>query len=174
MKILAIDASLTSTGWARVVKNGWIWVSRVGTLPTGKRRGTDRLVYIRESLLSLVTGADLVVLEGYAFARTNQAHQIGELGGVLRVAFAEAGIPLVVVAPMARAKYATGKGNAKKEAVLVEAVRRLGYEGSSNDEADALWLLYMALDHYGLGGAVDMPKVNREALVKPSWPELGA
>jgi len=129
-------------------------------------------VCIRDALLERAEGVDLVVIEGYAFARANRAHQIGELGGVLRVAFAEAGVPLVEVAPMARAKYATGKGNAKKEAVLVEAVKRLGYEGSSNDEADALWLLYMALDHYGLPGAVEMPKVNREALVKPSWPGL--
>lgn len=161
-KILALDASLTSTGWALE--------GLCGTLKT-KLRGTERLVWIRDQVLDLARDVDLVVIEGYAYARANQAHQMGELGGVLRVALHEAGIPLAIVSPNSRAKYATGTGNAKKEHVLVEAVRRLDYRGSSNDEADALWLWYMALDHYGSAGKVDLPQKHREALQKVDWPE---
>lgn len=167
--VLALDASLTSTGWAK-------WHSgtdiRYGTLKSGSRRGVERLVWIRDEVLRLASNAALVIIEGYAYARANQAHQIGELGGVLRVALDELNENVVVVSPMARAKYATGKGNAKKELVLVSAVRRLDYSGSSNDEADALWILQMALGHYGLPGAVEVPAAHQEALKKVSWPAL--
>ena len=47
--------------------------------------------------------------------------------------------------------------------MLTEAVRRLGYAGSSNDEADALWLA--CAGHHLLGHPViDVPKINAAAL----------
>ena len=74
--------------------------------------------------------------------------------------------------PSCRAKLATGKGNASKDAVLVAAVRRLAYDGHLHDEADALWLLQAALHHYGLPGAVDLPKGHLQALDKLRWPDV--
>lgn len=41
-------------------------------------------------------------------------------------------------------KFATGKGNAKKPAMIEAARKKLGYQGKSDDEADALWLLEYA------------------------------
>lgn len=132
-----------------------------------------RLRWIRDNVLGFVDDyrADLVVLEGYAYARANQAHQIGELGGVLRLALFEAGVRYIELAPSVVKKLATGKGNAGKEQVLVEAVRRLGYEGHDNNESDALWLLAAAQVHYGLTD-LDLPKAHLAALDKVDWPEL--
>lgn len=134
MKIVGIDASLTGTGIA--ILNGSIRTECIHT----NLAGPQRLVEIREKVRGIVEGADLVVLEGYAFARPNQAHQIGELGGVLRVMLHEMGIEVLEVAPAAVKKYATGKGNAKKEEVAVAIYKRWGQEFKTNDEADAFVL----------------------------------
>lgn len=168
MRLCALDLSLTASGVA-------VWTPVVGrevTTLEPSSRGVERLEWILRRVVDLTRGADLVVIEGYAYARANQAHQIGELGGVIRLALHTRHVPYVEIAPSAVKKYATGKGNAGKELVLVEAVKRLGYEGSDNNEADALWLLTMAMDHYGWDVAPVMPKVNRSALAKVSWPAL--
>jgi hypothetical protein len=48
---------------------------------------------------------------------------------------------VVSVAPTSRAKYATGKGNAGKDAVLAEVIRKhLDLDIRSNDVADAVIL----------------------------------
>jgi Holliday junction resolvasome RuvABC endonuclease subunit len=124
---------------------------------------------------------DVVVLEGYAYARANQAHQVGELGGVIRVALAEWGIPYVVVAPSALKLYATGKGNASKDNVVSAVSARTGivFAGKgANDRCDAWVLRQMGMAHYGVGtdvygtdALVPMPKHNRTALDKVDWPD---
>lgn len=165
MTILALDPSLAATGYART--DG---ICGVLSPPAGVR-GVARLAWVRDAVLELADGCDVVVIEGYSFASRGRAIvALGELGGVLRLALADAGVPVVEVPPSSRCKYATGKGNAKKEHVLVEAVRRLSYAGSSHDEADALWLLHMARDHYHLPCAVQVPKTNRAALEAIEWP----
>lgn len=134
MKIVGIDASLTGTGVA--VLNGSLRTERIES----KLMGPDRLIEIRERVREIVTGADLVAIEGYAFAKPNQAHQIGELGGVLRVMMTELGAKWIEVAPAQVKKYATGRGNAKKEEVAVGIFKRWGREFKTNDEADAFVL----------------------------------
>lgn len=174
MRILAFDPSLTGFGHAGPALHD------VGVIvpPKGRDRGTDRLIYIRNRIVARIREVgtpDLVVIEGYSFGSaksSSQAHSTGELGGVLRVQLHELGVPFVEVSPSSRMKYATGKGMAKKEAVLAEVVRRFGYMGSSNDEADAMVLLAMALDAYGLPGAIEMPKVHREGLEGVPWPKV--
>lgn len=169
MNIVGLDLSLTATGIA--TKDG-------PEVLTTKLKGCERLAWVRDQVLQRCLGmwsgggvADLVVLEGYAYARANQAHQVGELGGVIRVGFHEAQVAFVEVAPSALKKYATGHGNAGKGEVLAAAIRRLGYEGHDDNEADALWLREMGLDWYGAG--TNVPVAHREALLKVEWPTLG-
>jgi Holliday junction resolvasome RuvABC endonuclease subunit len=172
MKVLALDLSLTSTGVALPACDVERWVPSTGL------RGMERLDWFRSVLAQALAAdmPDLVVLEGYSMGTARQAshaHALGELGGVLRHTLWRNQQPFVDVPPASLKKYATGKGNAKKELMLVEAVKRLGYDGSSNDEADALWLRAMALDAYG-EPVVQMPQVNREATGAVVWPQLGA
>ena len=46
-------------------------------------------------------------------------------------------------------KFATGKGNADKSAMIEAARQKLGYQGNSDDEADALWLWQFAKREMG-------------------------
>lgn len=163
-RVLALDLSLTCCGWAST--NG-----ESGTY-TPKGRGLDRLEHAVATCSRLALRHDLVVIEGYSFGSRGRAvFSIGELGGCVRLGLHENGFPIVDIPPSNLKKFATGKGNASKDLVLVEAVKRLGYEGASNDEADALWMLNMARVHYGLDGAPDLPKTHLEALDKIDWPE---
>lgn len=168
-RIVALDLSLTSTGVADWWEPDLITYS-IKPRQTGARRLTD----IRSEIMESAEAANLVLIEGYSYGSVNsQAHSLGELGGVVRVALYEDGIPYLVVSPSEIKKYATGKGNASKDAVLQQAVHRSGRTFGSNDEADAWWLLQMALDHYGLP-CVLIPAVNRSVLDKIDWPILKA
>jgi Holliday junction resolvasome RuvABC endonuclease subunit len=168
MIVLAIDLSLTATGWA--VPSGY----GVLTPPPGRDRGLPRLSWIRDAVLSLAAGVELVVIEGLAFgARGRAMLDLAGLGWVVRLGLAEAGVRYVDVPPAVLKKLATGKGNAPKPAMLAAAIRRLGYAGHQADEVDALWLLQAALTHYDLPGAVALPQGQREALAVLSWPPTG-
>ncbi|MBA3557198.1 MAG: hypothetical protein H0W30_01230 [Gemmatimonadaceae bacterium] len=163
--IVAFDLSLTGTGWADS--------SGCGVLapPSNVNRGIPRLQWIRAGVLERAAGAALVVCEGYSFASRGRAIvSLGELGGVIRCALADSGITSIDVPPSCRALFATGRGNASKEQVLAEAIRKLGYEGHSHDEADALWLRRMALEHYGLATITTGYERKRKALATVDWP----
>lgn len=162
MKIAAFDLSLTRPA---VCFNGDLDVV------TPDSKGHERLAYIWTWVATWVDRADLVAIEGYAYARPNQAHQIGELGGVIRHNLWTHGIPYLDVPPSNVKKYATGKGNASKDDVVDAAYRRGGdlYQGSSNDEADAFWIWALASELAGQP-VVEVPAKHREALAKLELP----
>lgn len=175
-RVVGLDLSLTATGIAYPFDGG-TFCAVIFT----KLRGCERLAYIRDEVMRPcapveVTDpgwrmvAPLVVIEGYSFSsRNSHSHALGELGGVVRLALHEAGIAYVDVPPSSLKKYATGKGNANKGEMLAAAIRRLDYQGASDNEADALWLQAMGLDALGCP-VVEMPAVNRQALTKVAWP----
>ncbi len=45
-------------------------------------------------------------------------------------------------------KFATGKGNCGKPAMIDAAQKKLGYTGNNDNESDALWLLELAKSEY--------------------------
>ena len=166
IRVLALDLSLTSTGWC--------WQDDTGELIAGtinpKTVGTERLAHIRDRVLDLETesGCGLVAIEGYAYARPNQAHQIGELGGVIRTALHDAGIEWVTVAPSSIKQYATGKGNANKDLVRDAARDVFGLAaGVSSDVCDAVWL--WALTRHALG----FPEVARNGRQRAAIVSVG-
>lgn len=176
MRVLGLDLSLTSTGVAHVD-------GTPDRLAPPRLTGMERLAWLRSEVHRLVLQqrltserlVDLVVIEGYAMGSKRQSHSYatGELGGVIRLMLHTSLIPYVEVAPASLKKYATGKGNASKDEVLAEAIRRLQYQGANNDEADAMWLRQMALCAYAEPDFVGMPATNRSALTVVDWPVIG-
>lgn len=138
--IVGLDLSLTATGFAND-EHANVYKSR--------KRGVERLADLRDFVTLMVSGYPdepvLVVLEGYSYASGHQAHQLGELGGVIRLALHEMRVAYVEVAPATLKKFATGKGNANKSAMGLAAARN-GYDGPGDDNAiDAWWLRLMGL-----------------------------
>lgn len=166
MRIVGLDLSLTSTGVA----------TPSGTQTVKSRaKGMERLYELRRAALDYAMDperAGLVVIEGYSMGTQRQAshaHALGELGGVVRLALWERGLPYVDVPPATLKRFATGKGNAPKDQVLVAAVKRSGIEFATNDEADAWWLRALACEAYG-EPIVDVPAAQRAVVSAVSWP----
>lgn len=135
MRPIGLDLSLTATG---ISTDDDAWTVKVKT--TGMQRLHDLSEAVIRTAMPSLDYLTHVFVEGYAFARPNQAHQLGELGGVVRYRLWELGIPYTDVAPACLKKFATGKGNAGKPDML-DASRRAGYEGSNDDNAVDAWFL---------------------------------
>ena len=144
---MGLDLSLTSTG---ISINGSTQSIR------SKNRGTKRLIEIKTSILEIAKAkkVEIVAIEGYSYAsQYSQAHSIGELGGVVKVAIKELGLPIAVIPPTCRAKFATGKGNAGKSDVIASITEKTGllFTGADgNDRCDAWILEQMTLTYLGL------------------------
>lgn len=144
---MGLDLSLTSTG-----------VSVGGSTQSikSKNKGTKRLVEIRDEIVKIAKNEkiEIVAIEGYSYAsQYSQAHSIGELGGVVKVAVKELGLPIVIIPPTCRAKFATGKGNSNKIDVMDAITLKTGipFGGSDgNDKCDAWILEQMTLTYLGL------------------------
>jgi crossover junction endodeoxyribonuclease RuvC len=136
---LGIDASLTGTGIAYIINNMLIQKNRLNT----KSTGVKRLIEIEDKLKASIDSfaPNLVLIEGYAYAAQNQAHQIGELGGVIRRMLHKSMVPWIEVAPSQVKKFATGKGNAKKELIIMNVYKKWGVEftpGRRHEPGDCL------------------------------------
>jgi crossover junction endodeoxyribonuclease RuvC len=164
--VLALDLSLTATGWAKSDGSS-------GCLVVGAR-GYTRLAHILDEVTELAKGADLIVIESVFVGQKNQAVlDIAGLATLVRFTLWEAKYTLVDVAPSSLKMFATDSGNAPKDAVLVAAVTKLSYRGHDHNTADALWLLDMARAHYG--GRTDAARLTAkqtQALAKIQWPLL--
>jgi crossover junction endodeoxyribonuclease RuvC len=151
MKISALDLSLTGTGYAiGTCSTPGTRTIGYGTLSPKKLSGMPRLDWIRSQIAEVVKGSELVVCEGYAFGRPNQAHQLGELHGLISFWLYKHEIPELRIQPTTLKKFVTGKGNAQKDMMLMEIFDRFGHKGANNNEADAIGLLYMGLASKGL------------------------
>ena len=163
MRILALDLSLTATGWCCDGVTGVI---------KPKTRGWERMNQITSAILDLHQDADIVVLEGYSYGSQGRAIvQIHGLGEIVRFKLWKAEVPYADVPPSTLKKFATGKGNAGKDEMISCAIRKFGFEGADNNEADAYLLWQMAQDFYCGGTTLTQYQMN--ALAKVEWPEVG-
>lgn len=166
---VGLDLSLTSTGYAD---------DEILESIAVKTKGPQRLIDIREKVMFNISllNAPCVAIEGYSYgSRNSQAHSIGELGGVIRVALHESEIPYVDIPPTCRAKFATGKGNAGKNEVVSSVSARTGivWSGKGADDMCDAWILQeMVLTKLGLA-RYDWPKINLDSLDKVDWTTLG-
>lgn len=157
-RVVGLDLSLRSSGVAA-------GPGQVTTIRPGNVTGMDRLHRIRDRALDHCRDASLVVIEGYSYGSKHRAHQMGELGGIVRYTLWTNRIPYIDLAPGTLKKLATGKGNSNKYGVMSAAMRRLGYAGTDDNEADALWLRQAGLHLLGLPCAVTLPKTHTAALI---------
>lgn len=143
---MGLDVSLTKTGVAFVNSQGkfqtWIIETNAAMqLP-------NRLADIYQSLYQLMAMQELpsmaVVERGFSGGAGPAAWLLGAANGVAMTACQQQLVEVQLVPPKVRAKLATGKGQADKPTVLIAARDRLGYRGTSYDEADAMWLAVAA------------------------------
>lgn len=171
MKIVAADLSITATGIA--LRDGS--VITVGGKPV---LGDQRLILIEDALIKALgldhdedeERADLLVVEG-AVARSHTAYISGQLHGIVKRLCLRHGMTFVFVPPATLKAYATGKGNSDKTQMALAALKRAGAEFRDDNQCDAAWLRWAALDAYG-APEFDVPAVQKERLKKIDWPKI--
>lgn len=81
---------------------------------------------IADWAIDIVMGCTHIALEGYAFGASGRVFQIAENTGVLKYKLYQLGIPVTVMPPTEVKKYATGKGNADKNAMYTAWINETG------------------------------------------------
>lgn len=173
-RIVGIDPSLTGTGIA-IITDGQVALHTL----TSKGAAGDtlaqrrlRISRLRRAIEGVIyPGVDLLVIEAPAFSRTaGHMHDRSGLWWMLVDTALSSYVPVAEVTPTTRARYATGKGNASKDAVLLAVARRYPHiEVGNNNEADALVL--GAMGARWLGQPIDhLPLAQAEAIAKVAWP----
>jgi hypothetical protein len=112
----------------------------------------ERLAYLAHELVDFAVkvGATHAFVEDYSYSRANQAHQLGELGGVVRVRLRDAGVSVHVVPLASARKLLLGKVPRSDAKVAVfSALRAVGWSVSTLDEADAFACANYALTEFG-------------------------
>lgn len=166
--VLGLDLSLTATGVAGNAGHGWADVIK----PPAHLRGHQRLAHIQAEITDLyLTRVDLVVVEGPSYGSvTGSFHERAGLWWLITHHLWARGTPVAVMPPASLKKWATGKGNASKDLVLLETVRRYPWFQGDNNAADALCLAAAGAHQLGVPMAT-LPATHTAALAAVQWPE---
>ena len=103
---------------------------------------------------------ELVVIEGYSFNSGYQAHQLGEVGGLLRHGIWLRGIRILEVPPTKLKRFVCGKGIAQKDELRLYAYKNWGLEEKSQHALEAYCLSVLGASCFGPDVAVGLVRNN--------------
>lgn len=139
MRVIGIDPSLSGTGFAQ--HHGQLHTIKT----TAKMGDGERLLHLYRELVKLTTdGADFAVIEDLP-THAMSAGLTGRAQGIVRMTLAQRGIPYVAIPPASLKKFATGKGNAKKDAMRQAWLEFTGVDNADDNQVDAAWLRQIGL-----------------------------
>jgi len=141
MICIGIDPSFTGTGLI-ALSNGDIKKERL-IVSNSKDEVEDRLVYITDRIIDFCVefSKPIIYMEGIAFAKkSTYAHQLGALHFYIRIRLKQIRQTFTVVPPTELKKFVTGKGNCKKDLMLMKTYKRWGVEFDDDNICDAYCL----------------------------------
>lgn len=176
--VVGIDLSLTATGLAEYnLDTGLFQCETFGT--KGKRSDTyamrgDRISGMAEHIVNWATAGErdpsLVVVEGPSYGSQNGSqHDRSGLWWLVVSELLARDIPVLVVPPRTRAKYATGNGNSGKDVVLAHVIEQYGdfmdeCRIANDNEADAVAMAAMGARYLGEPQEESLPETNLAAM----------
>lgn len=147
---IGIDPSIRHIGIVIIQKPNTIVLEKL-LIPNGKTE-FNYLPEIFENVKSIVETyqPSIVVLEGYAHNKHFKAHQIGEVGGIIKLALIQLKQKTLVIPPRQAKIFITGSGKSTKDLVLLNIYKKYGLEFNNSDLADAyvLSLIGYYYDNY--------------------------
>lgn len=145
LKILALDIA-TITGWKTETSSG-TWNLK----PNRGESDGIRLVRFKSKVNELIKleGITLVSYERPAGLHKSSIMVASEMIGVLKDLCMEKSVDLACYSATEIKKYATGKGNANKEAMIKAAIE-LGFNPKDDNEADAIHLYNLTIKDVGV------------------------
>ena len=148
MYFFGLDFAYANNGFIQLDKDANIVKQEVITT-TKRNSDEERLIYLRDYISVLITSNDIVYLEGLSYASQGQAKaQMGAVHYVTRIFLLENDIKYKIVTPTELKKFVTGKGQCKKDLILLNVFKKWGVEFDNADLADAYGLARMALEEY--------------------------
>jgi len=116
---------------------------------TKRNSDEERLIKLRDYISSLVNPDDIVYLEGLSYGSQGQAKaQMSAVHYVTRIFLFQNDIKYKIITPNELKKFITGKGQCKKDLILLNVFKRWGVEFDNSDLADAYGLARMALEDF--------------------------
>jgi crossover junction endodeoxyribonuclease RuvC len=140
MRYVGIDPS-TKTGL--VVTDGKdTWAKEI---TSKEEQDPQRFFDITEQILDWLNEGDIITIEGFSYGSRGRgvSTQYG-LGWIIRAELIKNGYSYIEVSPSAVKKFATGKGNASKDAMAVPIYKKWSFEHDSDNVRDAYVLAQIA------------------------------
>lgn len=145
MRFIGIDPS-TATGLVELDGLGNVIRKEEVILDTGMFSTAAQIKDYGKKIVDSLPSDCLVCIEGFSFGSKGQgvSTQYG-VGFAIRFALIERGMVWVESPPSQVKKFATGKGNASKESMILPLYKHWNFEHDSDNVRDAFVLAQMAL-----------------------------
>ena len=147
---MGLDLALAQTGLVILTEHGSLLRHFTLRYPLSRKKRSDPPITEADRIQRLINLTNEIVgiakeykvryaaVEGFAYAKQFQAHQLGEVAGNLKVQMWLARKILVqVVPPKTARKHFLGYGNPSKQQVMEVVQDRLGLRVDNDHEADA-------------------------------------
>jgi crossover junction endodeoxyribonuclease RuvC len=161
MRYVGIDPS-SKTGLAIIDKQGNI--INAADVTTKVKEDPQRFSDIAEKIIDELQPNDRIAIEGFSYGSKGKgvSFQYG-LGWIIRHLLLERGYEYTEVPPTSVKKFATGKGNTKKDEMVLPIYKKWGFEHTSDNVRDAFVLAQMAK---GIYDSSNLTEYQKEALKK--------
>jgi Holliday junction resolvasome RuvABC endonuclease subunit len=149
-RVMGLDLALTNTGVVILTEYGSLLRSYTLRYPMTRRRKNDppisederieRLINLTNEIVGLAKEYKVryVALEGSAYSKQYQAHQLGEINGNVKVQlWLACKVVPTVIPPTTARKHVLGFGNATKAEIQSVLVDQMRYNLGGEHEVDA-------------------------------------
>lgn len=161
MRYVGIDPS-TKTGIVSIHSSGKLIHRR--EITSRIKDDPYRFMDIAEEVVADLQEGDVICIEGFSYGSKGAgvSTQYG-IGWLIRAELIKNGYSYHEVSPSSLKKFATGKGNTKKDAMVLPIYKRWGFESDSDNIRDAYVLAQMAR---ALHEEVELANYQKEVLEK--------
>jgi len=151
MLFVGLDPSINATGVVIVDDCANIVEQRTFSINNADKLFEMSLIKYEEEIGFIIKILNLggVYIEGPTYQSAGRAIlQMGAIHFSTRVFLYKKGVNYKVIAPGTLKKFVTGKGNSKKDLMLLKTYKKWGEEFSDNNICDAYGLARMALEDF--------------------------
>ena len=147
---VGIDPSLTGTGVCVIDRDAGVETEKlITTTPKLTIEQRYEKIMTELSFVWKIVRLHGIYIEGLSFGSRGQSMlELAGLHYLIRFHMHTLEVPYRVIPPSTLKKFITGKGNAKKEMMLLHCFKKFNVEYSENNMCDAYCLARYALDNY--------------------------